>query len=64
MKMNQEEFNMKRKIGNVRSQLLVVALAVTIALVIPTKYVLAAQVGSSAPPPSFADLVDKVYRSK
>jgi serine protease Do len=63
MKMSQEEFNMKTKIGNVRSQLLVVALAVTIALVIPIKYVLAAQVDSSAPPPSFANLVDKVKDS-
>jgi serine protease Do len=61
--MSEEEFNMKRKIGNVRSQLLVFALAVAIALMIPIKYVLAAQVDSSATPPSFADLVDKVKDS-
>jgi serine protease Do len=63
MKLIQEEFKMKRKIINVRLLLLMFTLVGTIALISPFRYALAAQGDSSAMPPSFADLADKVKGS-
>ena len=58
--MIQEEFNMKRKIINVRILRLVLALFASIALLSSFGYALAAQGSNGATPPSFANLVDKV----
>ena len=54
--MIQEEFNMKRKIINVRILRLVLALFASIALLSPFGYAFAAQGSNGATPPSFANL--------
>jgi serine protease Do len=60
--MSQEEFNMRRKLFNIRLLLVSAAIGI-LALIAPFNSVLAAQASGGALPPSFADLADQVKSS-